>query len=354
MPNNKWSFRLVLAIFSLIGLIFAGAFPATADGDDGSSAWPTGCVAADSSMPGDGFTAPAPCKIDASGTDQDQYYIPDDFDHPVQGVGGGYYVNGDGQVPGLHKTKGVLAITVTASGNSGTWTFNYSDEEVGKEAENRYSVKIGSICKKSEDGTRYREVTAYFTNAPDDTGRYVHSIYPRTSNSRDEYAHSVDIAYEIGDGDTAEMSIGIFDDLPGLTPGIWNVVFWRSDTGSAASLRGEIVKRKKITVLKCGKSAPGGGGSALAQGDLKRVSCHAVKVVADARHFTAASRATYRVIKKPFGAKARMGSFAVAAGQKRVFTLRKPGRTKASVTLKVKRPGGSWVRLDLVKLPHCR
>ena len=353
MPNSKWSFRLVLATFSLIGLMFTGASPVTADGDDGSSAWPTGCVAADSSTPGDGFTAPAPCKIDASGVDQDQYYIPEDFTHPVMGSGGSYYVNGKWQEPGLHKTKGVQTLTVTSSDNSGTWTFTFSDKEVGKEAPNRYSVEVGSACKKSEDGTRYREVTAYFTNAPDDTGRYVHSIYPRTSNSRDEYAHSVDIAYDIGDGDTAAMSIGIFHDLPGLTPGAWSVVFWRSDTGSAASLRGEVVKRMKITVPRCRKGSTVGSDSDRPRGDLKRLGCR-VKAVADVRGFTLAPKARYELVRKPFGKRARHGSFAVPAGQKRSFVVKRLGHARVTLILKVKQPTGRWVKLDRVVRPRCR
>jgi len=356
MPNNKWSFRFILAIFSLIGLIFVGASPVTADGDDGSSAWPTGCVAADSSTPGDGFTAPAPCKIDASGTDQDQYYIPDVFDHPVQGAGGSYYVNGNGQEPGLHKTKGALTLTVTASDNSGTWTFNYSDEEVGEEAKNKYRVAAGSKCFTSPTQDRYRKVTAYFTNKPDPTGLAVHSIFPSFINKEDG-SEPVDVGYgeNILDGETVAMRVMVFEfDLPGLRPGDYKVAFWRDDRGFAGDLKGYVVKRMKFTVPACGKSTPADGESALAQGDLKRVNCHAVRVVADARHFTAASKATYRVVRKPFGAKARMGSFAVDAGQKRAFTLRKPGRTKALVTLKVKRPGGSWVRLDQVRLPRCR
>jgi len=353
MPNNNWSFRLVLAIFSLIGLIFAGASPVTADGDDGSSAWPTGCVAADSSTPGDGFTAPAPCKIDASGVDQDQYYIPADFDHPVQGAGGGYYVNGNGQVPGLHKTEGARTVTVTTSDNSGTWTFSYSDVQTGEEAKNKYRIVLGETCKKEIQGsTRYRDAVAYVTNR-DDLTEFTFSVSPEVIDVRGLVSViDTEIAYNIIDGDTAAMRLMESDDgIRGLRPGVYRVKFWQSRDDRP--WEGKVAKRMKLTVPACGKVASVGPGSGQARGDLKRLGCR-VKAVADVRGFTLAPKARYELVRKPFGKRARHGSFAVPAGQKRSFVVKRLGHARVVLTLKVKQPTGKWVKLDRVIRPRCR
>lgn len=330
-----WSLGFVLAII----LVLAGVSP----------------VSADSSTPGDGYTAPAPTKVDASGSDQDGYIIPADFfEHPQYDVGM-YRVDGKAMAKGFHKLKtGATSVTITTDFNSGTWTFDFTSDNLGEEAENKYAVKVGDTCKRAEDGTRYREVTAYFTNVADETGRYVHSIYPRTSNARDEYAHDVDIAFNILDGETAAMRIGIFDDLPGLTPGEWKVVFWRSDEGSAALLKGEIVKRKKITVPKCGKGSDPTTVSKKPRGELKRVGCEAARAVADVRGYTATPKVTYKVVKKLKGHKAKKRSFAAEAGKKSSLVVRKSRRSVVVMVLKVKRSDGGWTKLDRLRVPRCR
>src|SRR6478609_3282461 len=99
MPNTKkWSLGVILATIMLLVTgaltpalasapeVSASVSVASASDNNDENNWPAGCVAADSSTPGeDGYTAPAPCKLDASGTKDDQYYIPNDFRHPQFG-----------------------------------------------------------------------------------------------------------------------------------------------------------------------------------------------------------------------------------------------------------------------------
>lgn len=330
-----------------------GVFPASA-ADSNTTDY--GCNApADSSTPGvDGFTAPAPRKLDASGTDQDGYCIPDDFIHPWYGFGS-YYVDDEAQMPGFHATNGAQFVMVTSNYDSGAWTFNFTDTDVGTEAKNKYRVVVSDVCRRSQIGDSYREVTAYFTNVADTTGRYVNSIFPQVFRADGVAGSETEYAQNIADGETAVMRVMHFEgSLPGLVPGKYKVRFWRADEGYAtSSSKAYIVKRMKLTVPRCGKPHHATPVREKASGSLKRVGCHRVKVVADARGYSATPKAQYRVVKKLKSRKARTRSFGVAAGHRRAFSVKKPRYAKGPVVLKVKR-GNGWVMLDRAWLPRCR
>jgi hypothetical protein len=228
--------------------------PVTASDDDGST-WPTGCVAADSSTPGaDGYTASAPCKIDASGTDQDQFCIPMDFfQHPVYGFGG-YKLDDEVQVEGCHSTSGNVSVTITTSYNSGTWTFDYNDQQTGTEAANIYRLRVAKACTRNRyTGDRYRRVWAYVTNVADITVRSF-SAFPEVRHVRDWYSIiDTDHASNILDGDTATMRVREYVDngILGLRPGRYTVTFWLSDTGFADTGKDVAMKHQKLFVRRC-------------------------------------------------------------------------------------------------------
>ena len=333
MPTlNKWSLGICLAI--MIALL--GVSPP---------------ASADTSTPGDGYTAPAPTKVDPSGVDQDAYCIPTTFfDHPYYG-GGLYYVNGVALNEGCHATDGAASVTITTDYNSGTWTFDYPNDQPGEEAENEYSVVVGDGCKTAPSGLKYTEVTAYFTNVADATGRLVHSIYPATSKADGSFAADVDTAYDIADGQTVAMRIMLLEnEAPGLTPGVWTARFHRSDTGDAGS-GGYVVKTIQFTVPECGDH-PGGTGQK-ASGALRQVGCKAVRVTANALRYDTTPTVKYQVWRHARGHRAHKRSIVVAAGHKRVVVLKKPPRRLVVFTLKVQRSNG-WRWLDTQAVRRCR
>jgi hypothetical protein len=312
---------------------------------------------ADSSTPGDVWTAPVPTKIDASGTDQDEFCVTDNgsFYHPSRGVGS-YYVYGGG-VAGCNKisevgattSNGVTSITIVAEWDSGSWTYDFSDQVTGAEAENSYSVTVGDECYESDGFAQYyRSVTAYFTNTADESGRYVESIYPKASDASDgSTTLATESADRILDGETRAIPIRRYDDEPGLYPGTWNVEFYKDGNTLAHSTT--------ITVPACeSTNPPPKPVSGKATGDLRKLACMKVGVTASARNFWARSFATYRIVKYLAGRKVGQRDFTVAARAVKKFTvyqpLRKPNR-RAKTELRVFR-GGRFVWVDSVS--RCR
>jgi hypothetical protein len=234
--------------------------------------WGIAPAVADSSTPGDGYTAPAPSKLDPAGTDQDQYCIPEadfggGFDHPKYGFGA-YRVNGVPQEQGCHSTEGAASVTVTTSHNSGTWTFDFSAEQSGTEAENRYWVEVGDVCKYGQE--HYREVTAFVENVADDTKRSF-NVWPEVEHVRGLYnIVDTDFANGISDGETVPIKVIENDNgIVGLRPGKYTVQFWQSD--NAMAWDGSVVKRLKFTVPPCGKT--GNPPVVRPSATIKRTSC---------------------------------------------------------------------------------
>lgn len=210
---------------------------------------------ADSSTPGeDGYTAPAPMKLDASGPDQDGICIPDDFIHP-ESSWGSYRLGNKMLMAGFNKVQGEGPFTVVADYNSGTWTFNFSTEQTGTEAANIYRLRVAKKCTKSAySSDRYRRAWATVTNVADDTGRSF-SVYPDVEHLRGWYnVVDVDSADNIPDGAKATMRLReyVSNGLLGLRPGKYKVTFWLSSSGSADVNKDYVGKRKKLFVPKCG------------------------------------------------------------------------------------------------------
>lgn len=307
---------------------------------------------ADSSTPGEGgYTAPAPMKLDASGTDQDAICIPDDFDHPSYSWGG-YYRDGNNITVGFNKVNGATSVTITSSYHSGTWTFDFPpDDQPGEEAENKYWVEVGDTCIPGTAGVVYRKATAYFKNEDDVTHRLVHSIYPHTEREDRTAFASADTVYDIADGVTVDMPIMEQTvEILGLTPGNWVTTFYRSDTGSAGS-GGYVVKTVHYTVPKCGGNT--GGTSQRARGKLSRVGCRAVRVTADTRGFTAAPSVTYRVVRKAYGKVGHARTMVVPEGKRYVKYLRHFGHRWSRVTLLVQRTDGHWAVISRLRMYRC-
>lgn len=212
---------------------------------------------ADSSTPGeDGYTAPAPMKLDASGTDQDGICIPADvdFNHPVYGWGS-YYIGDKMLMAGFNPAKGASSITVGSSYNSGSWEFNFSTQQTGTEAANIYRLRVAKKCKKSYFSDRYRRAWAYVTNVADDTARSF-SVYPRVEyvKAGGSSIADTDSAHNVPDGSTATMRIReyVSSGILGLRPGKYKVTFWLSDSDHADVHEDYVGKRKKLFVPRCG------------------------------------------------------------------------------------------------------
>ena len=229
----------------------------------------------DSCTDGDGYTAPAPTKSDVSGGDQDQFYIPGDFQHP-QSSWGGYKLNGSSIDEGWHSVNGASSITITTSYNSGTWTFNFSSETTGTEATNKFEMIVGSVCKHSEYNEVYRPVFARFTNVADDTGRFVHSIWPSVDAS-DKIVANNKSGEDIRDGKTVDILIAEApsEQQNGLSPGKYHVDFWQADKGTAVleeqNPNAKVVKRLDFTVPTCAKPQPKGNLKAIRENNRPKL-----------------------------------------------------------------------------------
>ena len=334
MPTlNKWSLGICLAIFiALLGV----SPPASAD----------------TSTPGDGYTAPAPSKKDPAGTDQDQFCIPSgSFIHPLYGFGS-YMVNDQPQDEGCHPTGGASSITVTTSFDSGTWTFDYPNSQPGTEAANSYSISVGTTCKTEIMGSSlYREVVASAVNGDDDAD-ISFSIWPQVIDLKGIVTvYDSETAYDIPDGETAVMQVmENKDSILGLRPGKYRVKFWHSYAGPPWD--GDVVKEMKFTVPTCDGDNPGGT-SHHARGKLSRVGCRAVRVTADTRGFTAAPSVTYRVFRKAYGKIGHAKSMVVPAGQKHAYYLRNFGHRWSRVKLTAQRPDGHWAVLSRLRMFRC-
>jgi hypothetical protein len=376
MPNcKKWSLGAILATIMLIvaGGLTSGASSATVAS---ASVAPTALSAsnadsdqactgeANESTPGTGgYTAPAPTKCDRPGTDQDGYYIPTYmYEHPEMGSGN-YKVNDKPQASGFHLlAKGVSTVVVGTSyeNASGTWTFNFTDTDIEGEAKNTYGIEVATTCKMGSHGVRYREAWWTFTNTletdlPEGVteGPEVHSIYPHVVSGSNA---ATDTRYKnhIADGETVRLPVLKAENFwPGLTPGTYQVTFWRADSGPHADIDTDyVVKRMKIVVPEC--DSGGNPGVSEAEGSLERMSCTRVKAVADARNYSATPTVKYKVIKRFKNRTVRKRTFAVDAGQLTSVVMMKHRHARTKVVLKVKQPGSRWVRLDRKVVGACR
>lgn len=296
MPmNKKWSFGLVLTIIALI----AGGFsPATAD----------------SHIPGEVYTAPAPTKLDASGTDQDQYYIPQViFDHPQYGAGM-YRVNGKPKDEGWHSTKGAPSITVTADWGSGTWTFDFTSDDLGTEAKNVFSAKVG-MC--NPDLGR-RSVTAFVTNTDDDTNLPVPLIEVVPDRPTSQLPTGAAEAKNIQDGETRPMPLE--KHVGGLFPGRWVLDFYRDENYDKR------VARVTIWVSACGDVSPPAGDQppgevAKPKASVRQLMCWPPRVKVTFNNRASTRPVTFKLLRSGKLVK----SVRLSAGEtKRVFKKAKP------------------------------
>lgn len=320
---------------------------------------------ADEHTPGETYTAAAPTKCDRPGLDQDGYYIPK-FTHPQYNFGD-YRVDGKTLGEGYHKLKsGASSVTVTTDYDSGSWTFNFTDVDVEREAKNTYSVEVGEECMKS-DGVnfRWRTVTAYFTNTLESDlpegvteGPAVNSIYPFSEHQVDMPISAVgtERASNIADGQTVAMRIMRDKDrAQGLDPGTYIVEFWRADKGYADRNKDYMVKRMKVEVPKCGKGGSGSDApppSFNVTGSLSSKTCTRVKAVVDAREFSGSDAVPFKFISRFSGRKAQKRG-EVESGAVARLIGKKPRSSGASFLLSAKDSNGDWVRLARRKAPAC-
>lgn len=206
---------------------------------------------ADSNTPGDGYTAPAPTKVDASGATQDGFIIPGDyFEHPQYGFGG-YQVNGKAIGKGFHKLKaGVTSVTITTDYNSGLWTFNFTADEVGKEAKNRYWAVLGE-CHADFDGDT--DVTLFVENVDDDTNLPIEKLTVWPDRPKDSIPVTLEVVTGILDGETRE--IPLMEYQGGLYPGTWNIDVFVGRVPASKEPTARVV----LWVPACGDETPPDG-----------------------------------------------------------------------------------------------
>jgi len=325
--NKLWSLIAATVLASLVMSFFSA--PAIAD----------------SNTPGgEGYTAPAPTKRDLSGSDQDQYYIPQDSFPCSSHFVGGYRVNGDGVFQGWHSTNGASSVTVTTDCDSGTWTFDFSSEVTGVEAANRYSVVVDDEC--SYRGGPSRKVKIFAENVDDSTDLSIYRIESIVLGANGSGAsHSTD-AYNIQDGQIGVLNL-VEIGLVGLSPQRYSVKL--KQWGGPGTGNPYLVKELHFSVPTCRTDSNSNGE---ATGTLKPQGLK-VKAFVDARGVSQASRVDAKVIKrqKRWGKKVRVNKrdFSVKAGTKRHITMRtSPWFNKVVYALKVRDANNKWRPLDRI------
>lgn len=235
--------RLLGVVLAIYALLLTGLTPAVAD---------------EYTPPAEGeYAAAAPKKHDATGTEQDKFKIPEGFDVPGDGpypAGGWYEVKGRSISEGWHKTKGATSITIEAvssEGSHGTWILTFSTKKTGKEAKNRYRIKVGKKCFRDAWGTGWiRKAKWIFTNVADKTKLPVGYIYPDVQLVSGGAATDTPTARNVRDGKTVRRPVMIASDhTPGLKPGRYTVKWHQGKNAS----KYKTVKRGKFTVPKCGR-----------------------------------------------------------------------------------------------------
>lgn len=195
----------------------------------------TGPAVADSHTPGDGYTAPAPTKVDRAGTDQDEYCIPDPGLGDLYTV---YLVNGQ-YVPPLkcHPTNGAAQVHITTEKNYGTWTFDYATDPGPAAAPDAFAVNLGPCLYDPVGETEApRSATVSMTNTADAGGRYIRALKAGAYSGGDgSYGGNRNVTrLEDGASFTAELfeweGEGDIDRYSGVRSGKdWTFVVDRSD-----------------------------------------------------------------------------------------------------------------------------
>lgn len=237
-PRTGWS----------LGVVVVVAFAVTTGGLTAAQA--------DSHTPGgDGYTAPAPTKSDASGTVDDAYYIPTNFRHPVKGFGG-YYVNGQAQDGGWHAVpNGMSSVTITTGWDSGTWTFDYTTTDFGPQAPNSAHAEVADGCGGTS-GKR-REVRLFLTNTDDASNKPLRNIdvYVDRYISEMYGTWAPDISF-VADGETALSHLGPYHEL---WPGTYTAGFRLGSATGPDVYTGPAVAKVRFVVPACpGQPIPEG------------------------------------------------------------------------------------------------
>ena len=324
MPTvRKWSFGVILATIAAFVLALGVSTPVLASEDNmpvevRASGPADACdQPADSSTEGtNGFTAPAPTKLDASGSGSDGVCIPADFfTHPQFDVGM-YRVNGKALEKGFHRVKeGVTTVKVTSDFDSGTWTFTFTNANQGTQAKNRYWAKLGEC-----DVTTGRTSAAFFgENVDDDTNLPINKLTMVPSRPADPIPVTYKPEYAVQDGETREILI--MDYQGGLYPGTWNLdVFIDANSERSA--------RVVVWVPACGDMSPPqgdyppSGAGVKPKASVRQLVCQPPKVKLTLNNRASTKAVGFRLIKNGKLVK----SYRLKAGaMKRVTKKARPG-----------------------------
>lgn len=219
----------------------------------------TGAAVADSHTPGDGYTAPAPTKIDRAGTDQDEYCIPFAGHNNAYTA---YFVDGVYAPTGCHPTNGAAQVRITTERNFGTWTFDYSTDPGPAPAADSYAVNFGDCFYNPVGETNTpRIATLTMTNTADAGMRYIRALGASASSEGATASIGKSDVSRLEDGasSTVELFERELDGSPHYNSGVqsgrrWTFKVYRSDLRDSVWERGArpyVVFEQEILVPSC-------------------------------------------------------------------------------------------------------
>lgn len=173
------------------------------------------------------YQAPPPIANDRCGTNQDHVVIPPLFSHPIRGWGG-YYINDQSATEGPHPMGSVDTVTVTASFDSGSWTFSFTnDGACPPQARDGFSAALGVCDPGSGETTAWANVTN-----TDDASNLARTVYLKAERLQDGWGlgHTL-VAANVADGETRSVPLDGAADV-GLWPGDYRVRFYYEQYGS--------------------------------------------------------------------------------------------------------------------------
>lgn len=322
--KKLWVLIAPMAVVLTMTAPIVGVAPASAaPGDPIIPATPSCTVTL---VSGDPAIAPPPTCYDPSGSDLDEFLVPN-----VNDANGNHIAYEDGSWNPYNwdrpnSTNGASQVFVqsthydsTAGGyvNGPAWTLSFNTAITATPGPNTYWVSVGA-CKMGSQGLWVREATAYITNVAGSDGRYIGEVYPEaTADGGGLTAIDTKPVKRIYDGATIGIPLITFDvQKPGLNPGYtYKVKFWLADQGPAgdpANTARRLGATLLVDVPKCGTS----GTPITVKPTAKIVLLHKgrvynrVKVVLGSRQATKATH--YRVIINPKRGKTIRKSYTVS------------------------------------------
>lgn len=338
--NRLRSAPLVVIVVPML-LVMSGIAPASASTDT----MPASPACVITLVSGDPSLAPAPSCFDPSGSDEDEFTVPNYTDANGNRVS---YDKGDWNTlsydrvysSGGQAQVGLQAWVYDPSLGEyvvgATWTLNYNLEVTAEPTPNTYWVELGK-CNHSSGGIPVREATAFVTNGAGADARFIRSVYPSaaTLDGATETHDTAEIT-RVFDGATASTPLITFDLYkPGLETGTtYMVKFWQADVGSAKDWDNKsriLASKVRVYVPSCGGV---NGPSTRPRAKISVISCRPassnVRVELGSKAATKATK--YRLVIDPRRGKTFRKTFTTAH---KVVKLHRLHRVKKGTLIKV-------------------